>query len=281
MNMNMYGNSMYGNNMYGGNSLYGNSLYGNNMSMYNSGYGLSGLGGYNSMGNLYNPSPVNGYSPMLFMQNSVNNVGRFSMLLQTASQTLHMTFSSLVQFIGNMVYLTSECGSFIGTLSIFRLLRYLFRKIKHLFLTIIGKKHLIQQNDFENIFHSIATSTNTAATTTTTNGNNTQDSTNTSSWFSVSLSIIGLLYLCQWVYKSVKHDINLQQQQHQLQLQLQQQQPQPLQSLPQSYNNNNPFYQQQQQQQLMEKSWMGSLSQPSNNSSSNNNNISTSNSLSV
>eukprot|EP01083_Nonionella_stella_P182937 659675_1 len=140
----MYGNSMYGNSMYGGGGMYGNSMYG--------GYGMGMNGMYGQMGPM---------GPMGFMQNmqmSVNNVGRFSQLLQVASQALHMTFSSLVQFAGNIGMLAREFGGILSGVYVFRFLKWLYLKIKKFLFWIIGKKPSTKEQ-FEEMFENAVNAT--------------------------------------------------------------------------------------------------------------------------
>merc|ERR1719189_2368406 len=124
--------------------MYGNSMYGG------MGYGMNGMYG--------GPMGMGPMGPMGFMQMSVNNVGRFSQLLQVASQALHMTFSSLVQFAGNIGMLAREFGGFLSGAYIFRFLKWLYLKIKKFLFWIIGRKPSSKEQ-FEEMFQNAAAST--------------------------------------------------------------------------------------------------------------------------
>merc|ERR1719295_387935 len=177
---------MYGGGMYGGmGGMYGNSMYGNPM-----------------MGNI---GPM---SPMGFMQMSVNNVGRFSQLLQVASQALHMTFSSLVQFAGNIGMMAREFGGFLSGAYIFRFLKWLYLKIKRFLFWLIGRKPSAKEQ-LEEMFQSAVSET--SAEQAKAQGQSAMESNANSthySWLSVGFYCFGIMYVIQWIYKTIAHELD-------------------------------------------------------------------------
>merc|ERR1712079_830006 len=162
---------------------------------------------------------------MGFMQMSVNNVGRFSQLLQVVSQALHMTFSSLVQFAGNIGMLAREFGGFLSGAYIFRFLKWMYLKIKKFIFWIIGRKPSAKEQ-FEEMFQNAAASTTDKAGNGV-NGQNQGNSTNYN-WLSIGFYCFGIMYVIQWIYRTISYELDqkkkMEEQQKLMQQQQQQQQ---------------------------------------------------------
>lgn len=126
--------SPYGTGMYGTGGLYGGGAYGG----YGGAYGGGMYGSpYNRFGMMGAPGGVGLLSGV---NQSVEQVGRISTVLQMASEALHMTFSSGVRLFANLGMFSNEMGSVASALTAFHFLSRIYLKLKEKFLRMIGKQ---------------------------------------------------------------------------------------------------------------------------------------------
>ena len=146
-----------------------------------------------------------------------------------------MTFSSLVQFAGNIGMLAREFGGFLSGVYIFRFLKWLYWKVKKFLFWVIGKRPS-QKEQFEEMFQNAVDATSEAS-----QSQQAQNKNNTHySWLSIGFYCFGILYLIQWIYKSISHELNAQKKAEQMQ---QQQMMNPMNPYQQNlaYAQNNPY----------------------------------------
>ena len=151
-----------------------------------------------------------------------------------------MTFSSLVQFAGNIGMLAREFGGFLSGVYIFRFLKWLYLKIKKFLFWIIGKKPSSKEQ-FEEMFQNAVDATNEAQQQ---NNNTTNNVSSTHySWLSIGFYCFGILYIIQWIWKSIKTELDQKKQMEQQQQLQQQQMMNPMNPYQQNlaYAQNNPY----------------------------------------
>ena len=136
-----------------------------------------------------------------------------------------MTFSSLVQFAGNIGMLAREFGGFLSGVYIFRFLKWLYLKIKKFLFWIIGRQPSSKEQ-FEEMFQNAVNETQSQQ-----NGQNGAQNQNGSStnkgnvynWISIGFYCFGILYVIQWIWTSIRNELDQKKKMEQQQ-QLQQQQ---------------------------------------------------------
>lgn len=142
----MYGGSRYG---YGG-SMYGGygGMYGGGMGgyggMYGGGYG--GYGGYgfgmNRYGNAMNQSGTSSFvsqaeessrAAFQSIESIVQAFGSVAMMLESTHFAMHNTFHAVLSMADHFSRLRAHLVSVLGAFTLFKVIRYVFRKIKALF----------------------------------------------------------------------------------------------------------------------------------------------------
>jgi len=117
------------------------SSYGSPYGMGMGGYGMNRSGGYGAPGPYGPQGPHQGSGFMNSVESSVQSVGRFSELLHMNLDSMHMSFSSLLQLLTNVTMLRQELGAvseFIGVGFIVRLIRKLQYFVKTLLHSLTG-----------------------------------------------------------------------------------------------------------------------------------------------
>ena len=126
-----------------------------------------------------------------------------------------MTFNYLVQFAGNLGMLAKEYGGVFSGVYIIRFIRFVFRKIRKFIHWIIGRKPTSKE-DLDASFNSALNATK--------NKNNNETSKIKYNILSIGFYTFGILWLLQWIYKSIKNDLNNKRKEEEKLKQLQQQQ---------------------------------------------------------
>lgn len=140
----MYGGSRYGygGNMYGGyNSIYGGGFGGHGM--YGGGYG--GYGGYglgmNRFGSPFNQSGSSSFvgraeessrAAFQSIESIVQAFGSVAMMLESTHFAMHNTFTAVLSMADHFSRLRAHLVSVLGAFTLFRAIRYIFRKIRAL-----------------------------------------------------------------------------------------------------------------------------------------------------
>merc|ERR1712048_553994 len=125
---------------------------------------------------------------------------------------------SLVQFAGNIGMMMRKFGGFLSGVYIFRFLKWLYLKLKKFLFWLFGKQPSTKEQ-FEEMFANAVDATNEANK----NGNGNQTNPTHYSWLSIGFYCFGIMYIIQWIYKSISNELDQKKKMEQ-QMQLQQQQ---------------------------------------------------------
>ena len=150
-----------------------------------------------------------------------------------------MTFSSLVQFAGNIGMLAREFGGFLSGAYIFRFLKWMYLKIKKFIFWIIGRKPSTKEQ-FEEMFQSAAAATSSEKAQ---NGGQNKGNPTHYSWLSIGFYCFGIMYVIQWIYKTISYELDQKKKMEEQQKLMQQQQQQQLGQGQGMMNPMNPYQQ--------------------------------------
>lgn len=124
-----------------------------------------------------------------------------------------MTFSSLVQFAGNLTMLAREFGGVLSSVYLFKTLKWIYNKVKRFLYWIIGRKPSAKEL-FEISFKEAVEKT--------ANSNARQNSkSNKFNILSIGFYSFGILYLLQWIWKTISYELSAQKQLEMQQMQRQ------------------------------------------------------------
>jgi len=117
---------------------------------------MSPYGGYGTGGNPFDPFGQNkwingGQTIMSGVEQSVHSFGRISQLMQMNFEALHVSFTSLLRFLGGFAILRSEFWALGKTFTLFRFLQLVYIKARRVVSTLLGRSD--PQTDLKDAWH--------------------------------------------------------------------------------------------------------------------------------